>query len=97
MLAPAEPKGRRLISRIFLCYRRSETGGDARDLHRALKRAGFDVFMDIDAVELGHNFVQIRDYLKTGMRSASPAEQEVRNGEGVGGARASADNLAGAG
>jgi len=39
----------------------------------------------------------LRGYLKTGMRTASPAEQEVRNGERAGGAGSVADDLAGAG
>jgi len=41
--------------------------------------------------------VSLRGYLKTGMRTASPAEQEVRNGERAGGAGSVADDLAGAG
>ena len=37
----------------------------------------------------------LRGYLKSGMRAAPPADQEVRNGERAGGARAVADDLAG--
>jgi hypothetical protein len=39
----------------------------------------------------------LRDYLKTGIRGASPAEQEVPDGEVEEGARAVAADLAGVG
>ena len=39
----------------------------------------------------------LSDYLKTGMRAACPAEQEVQDGEGKEAARAAAADLASAG
>jgi hypothetical protein len=44
-----------------------------------------------------HNNGAVRDYLKTGMRAASPVEQEVQHGQGEEEAGAVTADLAGAG
>jgi hypothetical protein len=43
-----------------------------------------------------HAYLLLSDYLKTGMRAAFPAEQEVSDGEEAEGAEAAAADLAGA-
>jgi hypothetical protein len=50
-----------------------------------------------DAKAAGYSVRAISDYLKTGMRAACPAEQEVQDGAGEEGAEAAAADLASAG
>ena len=50
--------------KVFLCYRREDSGGYAIGIQERLKRdLGADVlFMDIDSIPFGKNFVKILDH-----------------------------------
>src|SRR5215471_14773153 len=45
--------------KIFLCYRRDDSGGDAGRLHDrlALEFGDKNIFMDVDSMRLGQDFV----------------------------------------
>jgi hypothetical protein len=54
------PQGARIMARIFLCYRRDDSGGYAGRLYDRLgQRFGHDnLFMDIDTIAPGLDFVE---------------------------------------
>jgi hypothetical protein len=48
------------MAKIFICYRREDSGGDARGIADRIKRnLGADVFMDVTAIAPGANFVKV--------------------------------------
>src|SRR5262245_29049231 len=65
-LAPVPPrrvhyKGARIMARIFLSYRRDDSGGYAGRLYdRFSQHFGHDhLFIDVDNISLGHDFVEV--------------------------------------
>ena len=52
------------MTKVFLCYRREDSGGYAGRIQDQLAQAlGSDVlFMDVDAIPLGANFVRVLHY-----------------------------------
>src|SRR5688572_13764529 len=45
--------------KVFISYRRSDAGGYAGRLYDVLTRAGFEVFVDVDKIGIGGDFVEI--------------------------------------